>query len=280
MLQSPTTRKPSAAAVDAASEVQRRRKLFLAMIILFATLIVVLVRDGQLWFTSNDAAVAEDDTYAGPSPSAGPSAAVSQSPSSSSAALQTPAAPVVKAAKHVAVAKPSPEKPAPPIVATNRTPLPPLGIQVVAGDSGRNIHLNNGASAVNNAARVGSTPVATPQITKVSQRTVAPSPAQAPDQTVVAEYPLLARQMKVQGAVLMQALIAANGVIEDLRVISGPAILAAAARQAVMQYHFKPYLQNGQPVETSARVTVNFAIRVVGDQTALRIGGGSTSGGD
>lgn len=274
MLQSPTTRKPSAAAVDAASEVQRRRKLFLAMIILFATLIVILVRDTQLWF-SNDAPVAEDDTYVAPS------APVSQSASASTSAVQTLPAPVVKATKHVAVAKPSPEQPEPPIVATNRTPLPPLGIQVVAGDSGRNIHLSTNSSGVNNSARIVSTPASTPQLTKVSQRTtVASSAAQAPDQTVVAEYPLLARQMKVQGSVLMQALIAANGVIEDLRVISGPAILAAAARQAVMQYHFKPYLHNGQPVETSARVTVNFAIRVVGDQTALRIGGGSTSGGD
>jgi periplasmic protein TonB len=276
MLQSPTTRKLSAAAVDAASQAQHRRKLFLAMIILFATLIVILVRDSQLWWTSTDAPVAEDDAYAAPS------AAVSPSASTSIATVQTPAAPVVKTAKHVAVAKPSPEKPSvpPAIVASNRTPLPPLGIEVVAGDSGKNIHLSNTSSGVSNSARIVSTPVSTPQLTKVSQRTVASNPAQAPDQTVVAEYPLLARQMKVQGSVLMQALIATNGVIEDLRVISGPAILAAAARQAVMQYHFKPYLQNGQPVETSARVTVNFAIRVVGDQTALRVGGGSTSGGD
>jgi periplasmic protein TonB len=275
MLQSPTTRKLSAAAVDAASQAQHRRKLFLAMIILFATLIVILVRDSQLWWTSTDAPVAEDDAYAAPSAAVGPSA------STSIATVQTPA-PVVKTAKHVAVAKPSPEKPSvpPAIVASNRTPLPPLGIEVVAGDSGKNIHLSNTSSGVSNSARIVSTPVSTPQLTKVSQRTVASNPAQAPDQTVVAEYPLLARQMKVQGSVLMQALIATNGVIEDLRVISGPAILAAAARQAVMQYHFKPYLQNGQPVETSARVTVNFAIRVVGDQTALRVGGGSTSGGD
>ena len=44
------------------------------------------------------------------------------------------------------------------------------------------------------------------------------------------------------------------------RQLSGPAILAAAAREAVKQWHFKPYLVNGQPVETQARVTVNFTI--------------------
>jgi len=36
--------------------------------------------------------------------------------------------------------------------------------------------------------------------------------------------------------------------------------LAEAARQAVKQWRFKPYLQAGQPVETQARITVNFTI--------------------
>ena len=50
--------------------------------------------------------------------------------------------------------------------------------------------------------------------------------------------------------------------IENLSVLSGPAILATAAQQAVRQWRFKPYLQNGQPVETKTRITVNFSIRV------------------
>ena len=44
--------------------------------------------------------------------------------------------------------------------------------------------------------------------------------------------------------------------------LSGPAILTAAAQQAVRQWRFKPYIQNGQPVETKARITVNFSIRI------------------
>jgi len=75
-------------------------------------------------------------------------------------------------------------------------------------------------------------------------------------------YPLLAGKMSVQGSVLMQALIAADGVVEDLRVLSGPTILVPAAREAVRQWKFKPYLENGRPVETQARVTVNFTIKV------------------
>jgi len=78
--------------------------------------------------------------------------------------------------------------------------------------------------------------------------------------TVPPDYPLLARQMKVQGAVSLQALIARDGTIQELQIMSGPEILATAAREAVKQWHFKPYLQNGQPVETQARITVNFTI--------------------
>jgi protein TonB len=66
--------------------------------------------------------------------------------------------------------------------------------------------------------------------------------------------------MKVQGAVVLQALIGREGNIEDLRVLSGPAILSSAAMEAVKQWHFKPYFQGGRPVDTEARITVNFTI--------------------
>ena len=60
----------------------------------------------------------------------------------------------------------------------------------------------------------------------------------------------------------MQAVIGADGNIENLQVVSGPAILTAAAQQAVRQWRFKPYLQNGEAVETKARITVNFSIQI------------------
>jgi len=60
----------------------------------------------------------------------------------------------------------------------------------------------------------------------------------------------------------LQAVVGTDGVISDLRVLSGPAILTAAAQQAVRQWRFKPYLQNGQAVETKARITVNFSIQI------------------
>jgi protein TonB len=71
---------------------------------------------------------------------------------------------------------------------------------------------------------------------------------------------LLAKEMKVQGSVVLQALIGRDGGIQNLQIVSGPKILSAAAREAVQQWRFKPYYQSGQAVETVARITVNFTI--------------------
>ena len=73
-------------------------------------------------------------------------------------------------------------------------------------------------------------------------------------------YPMLAREMKVQGSVILQALISRDGAIQDLQVMSGPPILAGAAREAVKQWRFKPHYQGAEAVETQARITVNFTI--------------------
>jgi TonB family protein len=105
-----------------------------------------------------------------------------------------------------------------------------------------------------------------PATTAAEHVRVAPLPASL-EQPVDSSYPLLAGQMAVQGSVLLQALIAADGAVEDLRVLSGPTILASAAREAVRQWRFKPFYQDGKPVETQARVTVNFTIKVT-DTTA------------
>jgi protein TonB len=89
---------------------------------------------------------------------------------------------------------------------------------------------------------------------------MSPQTAQTVTVSVPPDYPLLARQMKVQGAVILQALISREGSIQELQIVSGPGILATAAREAVKQWRFKPYYQSGQPVETQARITVNFTI--------------------
>lgn len=73
-------------------------------------------------------------------------------------------------------------------------------------------------------------------------------------------YPRLAEQMKIEGSVTLQVNIDKNGNIVGTQVLSGPPILAAAAQEAVRQWRFRPRYKNGAPIETEARVVVNFTI--------------------
>jgi len=73
-------------------------------------------------------------------------------------------------------------------------------------------------------------------------------------------YPLLAKQMKVQGAVVLEALISKSGSIQDIQVLSGPAILSEAAREAVKQWHFQPAMKDGRPVNVQISVEVGFRL--------------------
>jgi periplasmic protein TonB len=73
-------------------------------------------------------------------------------------------------------------------------------------------------------------------------------------------YPPLARQARIQGAVLLQAIIGKDGSIENLRLVSGHPMLAPAAIQAVRQWRYRPYTLNRQPVEVQTEITVNFVL--------------------
>lgn len=89
---------------------------------------------------------------------------------------------------------------------------------------------------------------------------LSPETVEAVARPVEPRYPLLAKQMHVQGSVVLLASIDKDGNIQDLQVLSGPDILAAAAQEAVRQWRFRPHLDNGQAVPSEARVTVNFSI--------------------
>jgi protein TonB len=141
--------------------------------------------------------------------------------------------------------------------------LPPLEVEVVAGDEHRTIQAGTNSVKVDLQPR---TPVtsASSDSGEVADATgrvhLSAGAAQIISRPVEPNYPLLAKQMKVQGAVVLEALIGRDGNIQDLHILSGPAILSAAAREAVKQWRFKPYLQSGSAVETEARITVNFTI--------------------
>jgi TonB family protein len=74
-------------------------------------------------------------------------------------------------------------------------------------------------------------------------------------------YPQEARQNRIQGTVLLHAVISKEGRITDLRLISGRKELAPAAIGAVQQWRYKPYLLMGNPVEVDTEIQVNFQLR-------------------
>ena len=73
-------------------------------------------------------------------------------------------------------------------------------------------------------------------------------------------YPPLAKSARVQGDVILSAIIDANGQITNLQLVSGHPMLVPAAITAVRQWRYKPYLLNGQPVEVETTITVIFTL--------------------
>ena len=78
------------------------------------------------------------------------------------------------------------------------------------------------------------------------------------DNKTVPQYPAIARAARIQGTVVLQATIAKDGTIQNLRVIDGPPMLQQAAMDAVRSWRYKPYLLNGEPVEVETTVNVIF----------------------
>jgi protein TonB len=74
-------------------------------------------------------------------------------------------------------------------------------------------------------------------------------------------YPEIAKAARVQGVVLLNAQISKEGVVEDLRVISGHALLNDAAIQAVRQWRYRPQMLSGQPIPVVTTITVNFVMQ-------------------
>ena len=73
-------------------------------------------------------------------------------------------------------------------------------------------------------------------------------------------YPEAARKSGAEGLVVLDALIAADGSVTNLRPISGPAPLIASAVQAVRSWKFEPYLSSGKAVEVETTIAVEFRL--------------------
>jgi protein TonB len=82
----------------------------------------------------------------------------------------------------------------------------------------------------------------------------------APHQTysVQPEYPTLARQARVWGTVVVNAVIDEHGNVVQARALSGHPLLIPAALKAVQQWKYEPTTLNGMPVSVEMEVTVHF----------------------
>ena len=75
------------------------------------------------------------------------------------------------------------------------------------------------------------------------------------------EYPAIARSARVSGIVILEALIAEDGSVREVRVLRSVPLLDAAAVDAVRGWRFTPTLLNGTPVPVLMTVTVSFDLR-------------------
>jgi TonB family protein len=74
-------------------------------------------------------------------------------------------------------------------------------------------------------------------------------------------YPLAARDQRIQGTVVLAAIIGKNGKITRLTYMSGPLALYESARSAVSQWEYSPYTRNGEATEVTAEIEVNYELQ-------------------
>ena len=248
-------------AASSGQEPKQRRLMVVALMLLLVSLAFVLYRDRDFWFTdvedTTDRPLVPPSSFAQAAAPKTKPATIVHNKSRARPAQSASVAPVI-------------ENSAPPLTVT-RTVLPPLEVEVVAGSAHRTVRPGSNSVRVDmqpdeSAETASQPPVRETDVpatitTSAAERTsVAADSANVVIHSVQPEYPMLARQTKVQGAVTLQALIGRDGLIQDLHVLSGPPILANAALEAVRQWHFKPHYQGAETVETEAKITVNFTI--------------------
>jgi periplasmic protein TonB len=73
-------------------------------------------------------------------------------------------------------------------------------------------------------------------------------------------YPPLARSARIQGSVILAALISKEGIMVTLHALSGHPMLVPAAIDAVSQWRYRPYILNREPIEVETQITVNFLL--------------------
>ena len=123
-----------------------------------------------------------------------------------------------------------------------------LGLAIAGSALALSVHVNGQDS--------GSQPSEHPKAISVSpkimqaQRLNGPMPVYPPD----------AKKAKVQGKVVLDAVIGKDGTVEKLTVVSGPDALQKSAMDAVRDWTYKPFLLNGEPVDVKTTITVTYSL--------------------
>jgi periplasmic protein TonB len=152
-----------------------------------------------------------------------------------------------------------------PVHVTQEAPPPPVGTSsgVVGGVPGGVVGAIPGGvlSEVLSSTRSVPAPAKMPDPTPVKRIRVASRVVEANlIHDVTPTYPPEAGRARIEGTVVLMAVIGKDGSVEDVRVESGLPILAQAAMDAVKQWRYKPYMVDGEPVEVDSRITINFTL--------------------
>jgi protein TonB len=136
------------------------------------------------------------------------------------------------------------------------TPVPgPMDLGFTSGEPGAGTVIPGGV--------VGGDPLPPPPTPPPAPRqAIRVSGLQAPRKIrdVAPRYPAIAQASRVEGTVILEAVIAEDGSVQDVRVLRSKPLLDDAAVEAVRQWRFTPTLLGGQPVPVVMTVTVSFAL--------------------
>jgi len=152
---------------------------------------------------------------------------------------------------------------APPVQKTQQASPPPVGTTggVVGGVPGGMVGEVPGGVSSEMLNSAPSVPVLAKSPMPVKRMRIASRVAEANlIHDVAPQYPSEAGRARIEGIVVLMAVIGTDGTVEDVRVESGLPILAQAAIDAVRQWRYKPYMIDGEPVEVDSRITINFTL--------------------
>ncbi len=142
-----------------------------------------------------------------------------------------------------------------------QTPAPGVGQRTAENASGVEATAPIPSGVAENLSSVLSTVLSAPL--DLPQRTVTISQGVSEGRLqhrVLPEYPAQARSLRLEGPVVLEAMVMEDGSVHDIKLVSGHPTLARAALDAVRQWRYQPYRLNGKPVAMRTEIRVTFKL--------------------